>query len=69
MIRFRTFLPNTAYKPGLVVNMYSACAERARAMSAWLAKFDWAPNAFDVERSAVGWLFKGLASRSLRSTE
>lgn len=53
-ICFRTFLPNTAYKTGLVTNFYYACAERARAMSIGFTGKDWTADSFDIRHSAAG---------------
>lgn len=38
---FKCFIPNLAYKPGLIPNFYFSCAERARFMSARFTDNDW----------------------------
>jgi hypothetical protein len=40
-INFTTFIPNAAYRAGLLPNLYFACAERARAMSMRFQGDDW----------------------------
>jgi len=41
-IAFTTFIPNAAYKHGLLPNLYFTCAARARAMSVRFTGDDWA---------------------------
>lgn len=45
-IHFTSFFPNAMYRPGLLPNVYFACAGRARAMSVRLANQDWTPKSF-----------------------
>ncbi len=45
-------IPRTSQ--GLVVNMNYACAERARALSAWLNGKDWTADSLDIRHAALG---------------
>jgi Flp pilus assembly protein protease CpaA len=46
MIQFTGFLPNAAYRAGLLPNVYFACASRAKEMSLRLRNADWTEEAF-----------------------
>jgi len=53
-IKFVSFYPNALYRPGLLPNMFYACAGRAREVSIRLSGSDWQPASFTPKRSAVG---------------
>ena len=53
-VQFVSFLPNVLYRPGLLPNLYFACAGRAREVSIQLGGADWTPESFSPQRSAVG---------------
>jgi hypothetical protein len=53
-IQFVSFYPNALYRPGLLPNMFYACAGRAREVSIRLSGSDWQPASFTPKRSAVG---------------
>lgn len=53
-IHFTSFLPNAVYRPGLLPNLYFACAGRAKEMSVRLAGHDWNKDSFDPRRSGMG---------------
>jgi hypothetical protein len=53
-IHFSSFLPNAAYRSGLLPNLYFSSAGRARAMSLRLSNRDWNAESFSLHRSAVG---------------
>jgi hypothetical protein len=53
-IHFTSFIPNLVCLPGLLPNIYFACAQRARAMSARLANSEWTSDSFDMSHSALG---------------
>ncbi|QVL48269.1 MAG: hypothetical protein KFB96_22030 [Thiocapsa sp.] len=62
-LAFQAFFPNTAYRPGLVTNLYLSCAERARMLSVLLTGVDWTEASFDPGRSAAsGWIQPVLAN-------
>jgi hypothetical protein len=46
MIHFTSFLPNAAYRTGLLPNLYFACAGRAKQMSVRLRNADWSQEGF-----------------------
>jgi hypothetical protein len=46
IIHFTSFLPNAAYRKGLLPNIYFACGNRAREMSIRLMGSDWTPESF-----------------------
>jgi hypothetical protein len=48
MIHFASFIPNMAYRNGLVPNFFAACAGRARELSIRLQKTDWTKEAFQI---------------------
>ena len=54
---FNGFIPNLAYQPGMLPNLYFACAGRAQAMSARLTDNDWsqgfAPTKTPKAKSAL----------------
>jgi len=54
MIHFTSFIPNAAYRPGLLPNIYFAAAERARMMSLELTDHDWTEESFSPRRSPLG---------------
>lgn len=53
-ICFVSFYPNAVYRPGLLPNMFFACAGRAQSMSVRLGGAGWAPQSFSPKRSALG---------------
>jgi len=53
-MHFTSFFPNAIYKPGLLPNLYYACAERSRMMSITLAGEDWTAESFSPDKSAAG---------------
>jgi hypothetical protein len=53
MVHFCTFIPNAAYRPGMLLNYYLACATRARRMSVQLSGCDWTDGSYDPMRSAA----------------
>jgi len=59
LIQFRTFLPNVLYRSGLLPSLYSAAAQRARAMSVLLAGKDWTSDSFNIRHSGAGRLVFG----------
>lgn len=60
MLHFTAFFPNTAYRRGLLPNLYFSCARRAREMSVRLTGVDWTAASYSPRRSALG----RLADRS-----
>jgi hypothetical protein len=48
MIHFTSFLPNMAYRDGLIPNLYFACAGRARELSIRLTETDWTEETFQI---------------------
>ncbi|MCX5977798.1 MAG: hypothetical protein NTV33_13525 [Coprothermobacterota bacterium] len=44
MLQFTSFFPNALYRPGLLPNLFLACAARAREMSVRLVGRDWSPE-------------------------
>lgn len=59
-VRFVSFYPNALYRPGLLPNLYFACAGRAHEMSIQLGGEDWTPKSFAPKRSAIGRLMDRL---------
>jgi len=51
-IHFTSFFPNAMYKPGLLPNLYFACAARAKEMSLHLTDCDWTEKSFSLRRNA-----------------
>jgi hypothetical protein len=47
-IHFTTFIPNVAYRRGLLPNLYFASAQRAREMSVRLMQSEWTPENFEL---------------------
>ena len=54
MLHFTSFIPNMAYRPGLLPNIYFAAAERACKMSSIFTNNDWAEESFSPRQSAIG---------------
>jgi hypothetical protein len=48
MIHFTSFIPNMAYRKGLVPNFFAACAGRARELSLRFQKTDWTEETFQI---------------------
>jgi hypothetical protein len=48
MIHFTSFIPNMAYRKGLVPNFFAACAGRARELSIRLQETDWTKETFQT---------------------
>jgi hypothetical protein len=62
-LHFTSFVPNAAYRPGLLPNIYFSCALRAREMSRRLAGADWTDASYSPRRSAFGQLMDRLRGR------
>ncbi len=62
-LHFTSFFPNALYRPGLLPNIYFACAQRAREMSVRLAGADWTNASLSPRRSALGQLIDRLRGR------
>lgn len=60
-MQFVSFYPNAMYQPGLLPNLYFACAGRAREMSIQLGGSDWTAESFSPKRSAIGRLMDLLS--------
>jgi hypothetical protein len=52
-LHFTCFIPNAAYRPGFLPNLYFACAGRARALSAVFTKNDWTSSPPVSKKSAA----------------
>lgn len=63
-IYFTSFVPNAAYSPGLLPNIYFSCAQRAKEMSIRLTNQDWSPEAFTPRRSALGRMIDRIRGRT-----
>jgi hypothetical protein len=52
-LNFTSFFPNALYRPGMLLNIYFACAQRAREMSVRVVGSDWTshPSRNDIARS------------------
>ena len=61
-LHFTSFIPNVAYRPGLLPSIYFAAAQRARMASRKLALSDWNEESFSPRQSALGSLIDGLDS-------
>jgi hypothetical protein len=62
-VHFTSFLPNAAYRAGLLPNLYFASGQRARAMSIRLTDRDWNAKSFNPRRSAMGRLLSRKRDR------
>jgi hypothetical protein len=63
MIHFTSFLPNAAYRVGLLPNIYFASAQRAREMSIRLMNSDWTAESFNLKHGVVGSILGDLLDR------
>ena len=63
-IVFTSFIPNVAYKPGLLPNIYFSCAQRAQEISIRLTNQDWSPEVFTPRRSALGRMIDRIKGRN-----
>lgn len=60
MVLFTTFIPNAAYQPGFLPNLFVSAVWRADEMNALLVGADFAGEPFDLRRGARGQLAQGL---------
>jgi len=51
---FASFIPNAAYIPGLLPNLFFASAARARQIAVSLGGQDWTEDSFSLDHSALG---------------
>ena len=63
MIHFTSFLPNAAYRVGLLPNIYFASAQRAREISIRLMNSDWIAESFNLKHGVVGSILGDLLDR------
>lgn len=57
LLCFVSFIPNVAYRSGLLPNVYYSCAQRARELSVRFTGVEWSPQSFSLKKSGIGRLF------------